>query len=157
MKGINQMEIKDVFRQKLDGEKLNNALGFIDYLTAKGLIPNFEWENGVRFIKNDKSPCLVFVIPESNEWVICDLPVASESEWNSLNNELKNLINQNIKICTVHEGGSCGCGSEPGLTKEIFGKVYNNVCSSEIQFVNPGTDVLDKLKNIINWWTINVI
>jgi len=151
------MEIKDALKNNLKGEALTNALGFADYLTEKGLTPKMEWDNGVRFIKNDKSPCLVvFNMQNNGEWFICDVPVASEPEWDSLSDDLKEFILANVKVCDVHRGNSCGCGSEPGVSKNIFGKDYNNVCTSEIQFHNPDSAVLDKFKEIIDWWVMNV-
>ena len=151
------MEIKDALKNNLKGEALTNALGFADYLTEKGLIPIMEWNNGVRFVKNEKSPCLVvFNMQNNGEWFICDVPVTSEPEWDSLNNGLKEFILANVKICSVHQGNSCGCGSEPGVSKNIFGKGYNNLCTSEIQFINPGSDVLNKFKEVVEWWIINV-
>ncbi|MCL2571934.1 MAG: hypothetical protein FWE11_05985 [Defluviitaleaceae bacterium] len=151
------MEIKDALKSNLKGEALTNALDFVDYLIARGLSPNMEWENGCRFVINEKSPCLVvFNMQDDGEWFICDVPVVSEPEWNSLSNDLKELIIANIKICSVHKGEPCGCGSEPGASKNIFGKDYSNVCISEIQFHNPTPDILSKLKEIVEWWTVNV-
>ena len=151
------MEIKDALRNNLKGDALANALGFADYLTEKGLTPVMEWDNGFRFVKNEKSPCLiVFNMHDNGEWFICDVPVVNEPEWNSLNDDLKDFILANVKICSVHQGNSCGCDSEPGLSKNIFGKDFNNVCTSEIQIHNPGSDVLGKLKEVIDWWIINV-
>ena len=151
------MEIKDALKNNLKGEALTNALGFVDYLIARGLSSNMEWDNGCRFVKNEKSPCLVvFNMQDNGEWFICDIPVVSEPEWNSLGNDLKELIIANIKICSVYKGEPCGCGSEPGASKNIFGKDYSNVCTSEIQFHNPTPDILSKLKEIVEWWTVNV-
>lgn len=146
------MEFKNAIRNNLKDEALENALGLVDYLTQKGLTPKMEWNSGCRFGKNGKSLCLVFMIGEDNGWVICDLPVTSEPEWDLLSTDLKEFIIANIKICSVHEGNSCGCGNEPGASKNIFGKVYDNICTSEIQIVNPNTDVLDKFKEIVEWW-----
>jgi len=151
------MKIKDALRNNLKGEALTNALHFVEFLTERGLTPNMEWDNGVRFIKNEKSPCLVvFNMQDNGEWFICDMPVVSEPEWDSLSNDLKNFIIANIKICSVHQGESCGCGSEPGTNKSIFGKDYSNVCTSEIQFHNPTPDDLEKLKEIVEWWIMSV-
>jgi len=152
------MEFKDAIRNNLKGEALANALDLVEYLTEKGLIPSMEWDTGCRFIKNEKSPCLVFMIGEENGggWVICDLPVVSEPEWNLLSDDLKEFIIANIKICSVHQGGSCGCGNEPGTSKNVFGKAYDNVCTSEIQIVNPDIATLDRFKKIIEWWIVNI-
>jgi len=153
------MEIKDALRNNLEGERLANALDFVDYLIEKGLTPKMEWDNGVRFVKNEKSPCMVvfFKNAQNNgEWFICDVPVVSEPEWHLLSDDLKAFIVANIKICNVHQGNPCGCGSEPGVSKHIFGKDYTNLCTSEIQFINPEVNVLDQLKEIIEWWLINV-
>jgi len=152
------MEIKDAVRNNLEGEALANALDLVDYLIERGLTPKMEWASGCRFISNNKSPCLVFMIGKENGggWVICDLPVVSEPEWNLLGDDLKEFIMTNIKICSVHQGKSCGCGSEPGTSKNIFGKAYDNVCTSEIQIVNPNSDTLDKFKEVVEWWLINI-
>ena len=151
------MEIKDTLRNNLKDEALANALDFVDFLTDKGLTPHMEWDNGVRFAKDDKSPCLVvFNMNNSGEWFVCDVPITSEPEWNSLNNDLKEFILANIKLCSVHQGSKCGCGSEPGVTKNIFGKDYNNVCTSEIQIHNPNSDELGKFKDIVEWWVVNI-
>ena len=153
------MEIKEILTRRLEGEALANVLGFVDYLLGKGLTLKKEWDSGFRFVKNDKSPCLIVLTknPQNIEdWFICDIPVASEPEWDSLNDDLKEFIISNIKTCNVHEGSPCGCGSEPGVSKNIFGKVYNNVCTSEIQLIFPKPDVLDKFKEIIEWWIVNI-
>jgi hypothetical protein len=152
------MEIINTIKNSLEGEALANALDLVGYLTAKDLTPHMEWASGCRFTKNGKSPCLVFMIGKENGggWVICDLPVVSEPEWNSLSDGLKEFIVANIKICSVHQGESCGCGSEPGTSKNIFGKVYDNVCTSEIQIVNPGAKDLDAFKEIVEWWVIHI-
>ena len=149
------MEIKDVLKNNLKGEALTNALGFVDYLTEKGLTPKKEWASGFRFIKNDKSPCLVVLMNNGEGWFICDVPVAREPEWDSLEIDLKEFLLSHIKTCTVHEGGNCGCGNEPGVSSKIFGDVYDNVCTSEIQLINPDSTVLDKFKEVVEWWTSN--
>jgi len=148
------MEIKDALKNNLKGEALANALSFTNSLVEKGLAPKKEWDNGFRFIKNGKSPCL-FVF-NNEEWFICDVPVVSEPEWSLLNDNMKEFIIAHIKTCSVHQGKSCGCGSEPGITKSIFGKRYNNVCTSEIHINNPSLDILDKFKEIIEWWVVNI-
>jgi len=149
------MEIKNTLKNSLKDEALANALNLVDFLIDKGLIPKKEWDSGFRFVKNDKSPCLL-VLLDGGEWFICDLPVVAEPEWSALSDDLKEFIIANIKICSVHEGNPCGCGSEPGTSKNIFGKMYNNVCTSEIQIVNPTRDALDKYKEIVEWWVANI-
>lgn len=157
MKGLETiMEVKDALKSNLKGEALTRALDFVDYLVEKGLTPRKEWSSGFRFIKNDKSPCLIVLTHNKDGWFICDMPVVHEPEWANLDDELKAFLLDHIKICNVHLGNKCGCGSEPGLTKSIFGKLYNNVCTSEVQLINPSTDVLEKFKEIIEWWVVNV-
>jgi len=153
------MEIKDVFKNRLEGETLTTALGFIDYLIDKGITPKKEWDNGFRFILNEKSPCLVVLTKNAkniDDWFICDVADYSNPEWDSLNDDLKKFILANIKICSVYEGDSCGCGSEPGISMNIFGKEYHNLCTSPIQLIFPQSDVLDKFKEYVEWWIINI-
>jgi len=150
------MEIKNVLESNLEGDALANALNFVDYLTEKGLTPKKEWATGFRFIKNDKSPCLIVLMANREGWFICDMPVVHEPEWDSLSEDLKQFLVSHIKKCTMHEGGSCGCGSEPGISRKIFSKTYDNLCTAEIQFINPDAVVLDKFKEIIDWWVVNI-
>ena len=150
------MEIKDVLKNNLNGEALTGALSFVDYLTEKGLTAKKEWSTGFRFIKNNKSPCLIVLMNNGEGWFICDVPVAHEPEWDSLDDSSKEFLLSLIKTCTVHEGGTCGCGSDPGVSSKIFGKVYENVCTSEIQLINPDSAVLDKFKKVVEWWAINI-
>jgi len=150
------MEIKDVLKNNLSGEALANALDVVDYMVEKGLTPNKEWDTGFRFVKNDKSPCLLVLVPNRKEWFICDLPVVREPKWDSISDDLKGFILSHIKTCNVYEGNKCGCGSEPGISNKIFGKVYDNVCTSEIQLINPDSAVLDKFKEVIEWWAANI-
>jgi len=154
------MEIKNTLQNHLKGQTLTNALDIVDYMIGKGLTPQTEWSHGFRFVKNDKSPCLLFIIDSTNEengeWVMCDVPVVNEAGWDALPDDLKDFVRANIKTCNVYEGNPCGCGSEPGATKTIFGKAYDNVCTSEIQFVNPDAAMLDMYKKLIDWWATNI-
>jgi hypothetical protein len=150
------MELKDTLRNNLKGEALTNALGFADYLAEKGLTPKKEWAMGFRFIKNDKSPCLIVLLQNGEGWFICDIPAAYEPEWDSLNDDLKAFLVSHIKTCTVHEGGKCGCGSEPGIKSKIFGIEYDNTCTSQIQLINPDAVVLDRFKEVVEWWVEEV-
>jgi len=154
------MEIKNTLTNHLKGEALSNALATVDYLIDKGLTPQAEWTHGFRFVKNGKSPCLLVIIDhskkEDGEWFLCDTPVVNEPEWGNLPAHLKDFVIANIKTCNVHEGNPCGCGSEPGLTKNIFGKVYDNICTSEIQFVNPTAVMLETFRALVDWWDVNI-
>jgi len=156
MSNLLSSEIKNVLESNLKGEPLANALNFVDYLTEKGLTTKKEWATGFRFIKNDKSPCLIVLMKNGEGWFICDVPVANEPEWSSLSDNFKEFIISHIKKCTVHEGGKCGCGSEPGVSSEIFGKAYDNLCTAQIQFINPDATVLNKFKEVIDWWVVNI-
>ncbi|MCL2406339.1 MAG: hypothetical protein FWC95_00265 [Defluviitaleaceae bacterium] len=149
------MKIVEALKNNLDGEELKNALSFVDYMVSNGFTPKMEWDNGCRFVKDGKSPCLLVNIQGDGEWFLCDVPVITEPEWNLLENSLKQFIVENIKVCSVHKGDKCSCGNEPGTTKKIFGKYYDNVCSSEIQFINPTSDVLDRFREIVEWWLTN--
>ena len=150
------MEIKDALISKLEGEALELATGFVDYLTSKGLTAQREWGDGYRFVMNERSPCLLVFLPQDNGWFVCDLPVATEPEWAAISEDLQEFIVSHIKTCNVHEGNPCGCGSEPGLTKTIFGKSYQSICTSEIQLVYPTAEVLAKLLQVMDWWLANI-
>jgi len=154
------MTIHDAIKTYLQDEAQTRATKLADYLMEIGLTPKMEWSHGFRFVKNDKSPCLLFFIVSDNaagEWVLCDLPVVNEPEWQTLGDDHKAFILAHLKVCGIHDGSHpCGCGSEPGATKVIFGKSYDNICTSEIQLPNPDEGMLDTFKQLIDWWVVQI-
>ena len=92
------MDIKAALNNNLKGEALKNALNITEFMQSNGLTAEMEWDNGFRFMKNGKSPCLiVFNMGDDGQWFLCDLPVANEPEWKMLSSDLKEYIKTKIK------------------------------------------------------------
>ncbi|MCL2603771.1 MAG: hypothetical protein FWD90_04770 [Defluviitaleaceae bacterium] len=135
----------------LRGDYLKNALDFTAFLTGIGMTPDPIEEVTIRFNYGGELTCILVFFKVDNDpnglWVVCDCPI-SEYAGFPLSEELMNFARANVKICDA-----CGCDhKERGATKSIFGKEYENLCSSEIQFLNPDTHALEKIKTFMEFW-----
>ena len=93
------MEIQNALKKNLKGEALINALGFVEYLTQKGLTPDKVHDKSYDFVTDGKTVCnVVFNVHNQGEWFV----------------------------------------------------------ASEIMFLNPDTETLDKFKENVNWCTNNL-
>jgi Zn-finger protein len=91
------------------------------------------------FFKNEATP--------SGMWFICDCPIR-EHDGFPIDESVKSFAQANVKNCE-----NCGCDHEArGATKTIFGKEYNNLCSSEVIFANPDAEALVKVKVLMELW-----
>jgi len=57
-------------------------------------------------------------------------------------------VDENLKELVwvhIHTCGGCGCGNQPGKSMKIFGKEFDNLCTSILWFGNPDADTTEKL------------
>ena len=64
---------------------------------------------------------------------------------------LKETTWANVRVCDYFSSGGkrCGCHDQPGLTKVIFGKVFNNLCFALLEFMNPDAETLENIKKLM--------
>jgi len=150
-----QLKIENDLSDALSGSKLENALDFIAYMKASGMTPHTEHQGAFEY--RGEWVCIVCIIPLDGEpsWVIFDNPLTSKLDDFPVDSPLKEFAWANVNICTSC-GGSSGCGSQPGRRKTIFGKVFDNVCTSDVAFWNPDGVALDKIKRMISIWKESV-
>jgi len=130
---------------KLSGEMQINALDFVTFLREKGM--TIHDEHSTAFMYNGKWVCIIIIF-DNGGWMICDNPLTKYYDDFPVDEELKQFALDNVRSC-----GECGCSHEAkGITKSIFGKKCENLCSSEVQFFDPDTEALSKIKQLINAW-----
>jgi len=150
-----RLKIEDDLSNALSGDKLKNALDFIAYMKESGMTAHAEHTGAFEY--NGEWVCIVCVIPIDGVpgWTIFDNPLTSKFDDFPVDESLKEFAWAHVNICTSC-GGSSGCGSQPGRRKVIFGKEFENVCTSDVAFWSPDADALGKIKRMIDIWKESV-
>ena len=148
--------VEDKLKDVLSGDALTNALDFVAHLRSIGMTPD---ENN-RFYFMGEYTCILVFFPHNDfpdgMWFICDCPI-EEYDGFPLDESLKEFARANVQKCG--DGSGCGgdCGHEARrATKKIFGKEYNSLCSSEIQFFDPNAEALVKVKKLMDYWKLMI-
>ena len=140
---MSEYVVKNKMNEFLSGEVLKNALNFAAYLEANEMTFN----SGVVSYK-DKDICYMH-LDSSDEypspWTIWTAgDYISEHEDVPISEQMKEIAWANINNC-----GDCGSGCNPGSRKVIFGKVFDNVCSADMDFYKPDAEALECLKKLL--------
>jgi len=139
--------VESNLKENLNGDVLTSALDFATFMKNMGMTA----DDGARFCYKDELMCIIISYKNdtSGGWCICDCPF-HEHDGFTIDENVKNFAQANIQKC---RGDVCGCDhKERGATKMIFGKEYDNLCSSEIVFNNPDTEALKKIKILMEFW-----
>ena len=62
----------------------------------------------------------------------------------SADEALKETAWAHVRACE-----QCGCGSQPGSSKIIFGKKFEHLCFSHLEFLSPDAETLEDIKNLL--------
>ena len=135
----NNKTIEDSMKEVLGGELLENALNFVAHLKKSGMTLD-----GNRFYYKGEMMCVIIWKKDENnpngEWFICDCPL-HEHDGFPIDESVVKYAQASVSKCR-----NCGCSHEArGATKLIFGKEYDNLCSSEIAFINPNAEEMEKI------------
>lgn len=130
------------------------ALDFVSFLMDNNM--EFErvggyWKNqSYWYVKyHDEYVCYILVNATDDEKRFAPLTVWTDDSnlhWYSecnLQDNVKNTAVGHIDIC--EKCGACG----GGCAKIIFGKQYDNVCRTTFRFINPDSEELECLKELI--------
>jgi hypothetical protein len=57
----------------------------------------------------------------------------------------------NVRTCDHFSSGGkqCGCGRQPGFSRTIFGKKYENLCFALLEFINPDTGTIENIMRLM--------
>jgi len=73
----------------------------------------------------------------------------------SADDALKKTTWAHVRICEHFSSGGkkCGCGNQPGSTKIMFGKKFENLCFALLEFMNPDAKTVDDIKKLLLLFT----
>jgi hypothetical protein len=146
--GNDCQKIEDAISDVLDGVTLKNATDFTAYLNKKGM--SFERHPDGVWVINYKDKCVCFIGVDGTDqkpgpWTIwSDGGDYNEPEDFSVDEHIKEFTWAQVNICA-----NCGGNCSPGKRKTIFGKEYDNVCTSTLAFTNPNVEALECIKKLV--------
>ena len=149
--GANRLlDVVNELNKKFPDDMMRNVLSFGAFLQENGAITN-----GAEISYKSKTLCFMHLdntTAEPGPWTIwTDGDYSSEHEGVPIDEQTKKIAWEHVNICAnfASDGKYCGCGSQPGHTKVIFGKTFNNVCNADMAFYIPGAAELDCAKKLL--------
>ena len=136
----------EVENSGLSGHMQKHMLSFVVFLKDNGFSVESEDDgNGWKIIHMDE--CVGHMnFTNVGIWIdTCDFGNSSADD------VLKESTWAHVRRCEhVRSGGKkCGCGSQPGFNKTIFGKQYENLCFAHLEFTNPDAKALENIKKLM--------
>ena len=138
-----KLTLDEQINSKLSGDIQKNALDFVAYMRAAGMMNDST--HSTAFTYNGRWVCILIIY--EGGWTIYDNPLCGREDNFPVDEYLKEFAWEHVNIC-----GKCGCPSKPGTRKTIFGKEFDNVCTSEVAFDNPDPETLKKVMRLIDIW-----
>ncbi|MDR2166560.1 MAG: hypothetical protein LBE35_01760 [Clostridiales bacterium] len=121
---------------------MKNVRDFLEYLQANEM--SFR-EGAVYF--GDRVVCYMNIEDESDPfspWTIWSYGDYSEGPDAIICERMRQVAWENVNPCAT-----CGAGCDPGNTKVIFGKRFENVCNADMAFYSPEADALECVKRLL--------
>jgi len=89
-------------------------------------------------------------------WGDYDSTIFREYERFPVDEQLKEFAWANIHYCAYFEsnGEHCGCEQKNEKSISVFGKEFDNVCTSGLWFANPDADTLEKIYKLAEVWKL---
>ena len=137
------IKIEDKFKEVLVGGTLKNALNFATFLQQNAM----EYD-GTRITYNNECVCYTHI--DGSEQMPGPWTIWPEGDFSAqcqavpMSERMKEIAWACVNICTTGH-----CDSSPGVRKTVFGKVYDNACTSALAFTNPDAEALECLKKIL--------
>lgn len=149
-----QTTIEYKINQALQGDALKNALDFAAFLQAHGIsFIGHDGGEGWSIMCKDTDIGFVLVngaaeIP--GPWTVW----FSSCDFNGdapVDDEVKETAWAYANLCSHFSSGGedCGCGSQPGFTRTIFGRVFDNRCTSPLMFTNPDAKTVEHMTKLL--------
>ena len=143
-------QIENEINEKLSGAMQKNALNFVAYIKDSGMTTNKVHTNVFRY--HGEAVCVLALHPNFDENIGWNVYLGDYDSTicKDYNNDL--LIDEQIKNFAwahKHTCGNCGCGNQPGKNVKIFGKEFENICTSLMWFGNADGDELENLLKLI--------
>ena len=146
-KQISGKKIDDVFNEVLTGNTLENALDFLDFLSANEIIQAGQHE----WYYKGKCVCYIDTRKESHSWIVwTEGDYSNEHKDFPIDEQTKEIAWANVMIC-----GNCDDVDCSGKAKIIFGKEIVNICNADnvhmtFMFTNPDAETLECVKKLVS-------
>lgn len=145
-------QIENYINENLTGDFCNTALEFAAFLRANKMQfvkDNGYWKNKIYYLVKYRNEYVCFITikdpdEKDNLWTVWSDD--SKSDWYEIY-----PVEENLKEIAWKYADFCGnCGScSGGKRKTIFGKEFDNVCSTTFRFDNPDAEALRFIKRMV--------
>jgi len=137
----------DVKNSGLSENLQKQTLDFIAFMKENGLLIEPENdENGWQILYTDE--CVGHMnFANAGIWIdTCDFGGGGSAD-----DALKESAWAHVRGCEHYSSGGkqCGCGNQPGFNRTIFGKKYENLCFSHLEFMDFDAETLGNIKKLI--------
>jgi len=137
-------KIEDMIHKKLSDEAQKNALAFINYLGDDVLLEDEDWCWKAKYKGETVVHFRIGGFQDEPNWLVWSASAFDYSD-TEMDERSKKIAWENICTC-----GNCGSDCAPGRRAVIFGKTFENCCTSSLMFINPNGDGLECLKKLVD-------
>ncbi|MCL2388253.1 MAG: hypothetical protein FWC89_12020 [Defluviitaleaceae bacterium] len=137
-------KIEDMIYEKLTGDVQENALVLINYLGENVSLEDKDWCWEAKYKGEMVFHFRIGGFHNEPNWLAWSATAVDYSE-SEIDEQSKGIAWENICTC-----GNCGSDCAPGRRAVIFGKTFENCCTSSLMFINPSGDSLECLKKLID-------
>jgi len=137
-------KIENMIREMLPAEAQKNALDIINYLGKDVLLEDEDWCWIAKYKDETVFHFRIGGFQDEPNWLAWSASAFDYSE-TEIDEKFKEIAWKNICTC-----GSCGSECAPGRRAVIFGKIFENCCTSSLMLINPNGDGLECLKKLID-------
>ena len=151
---MSMKRIEDVINDVLKGEAQTNALEFIAYLRAVDAVigdsDNYFWHPTYK----GKELCAINIEINDDgasfDTFVNSLPIAWTAEGSGehvdVDERTKEIVWANVRPCEITNCGGCS----PGISINILGKQFNNLCGSFLGIYAPDAETVECMKKIVD-------
>jgi|GEM_PF-105988 len=139
---ISERRIGDMIHEKLTGKVQKNALNLFTWLGDDVSLVDKDWCWEAKYKGEDVFYFRIGGFHDEANWLAWSAMDYSDAE---IAEPYKKIAWENICTC-----GNCGSDCKPGRRAVIFGRAFENCCTSSLMFINPEGDGLECLKALIN-------
>ena len=137
-------KIEDMIHAKLSDEVQKNALEFINYLAEDVSLEDEDWCWKAKYKGETVFHFRIGGFQDEPNWLAWSAIAVDYSD-TEIDEQSQKIAWENICTC-----GNCGSDCAPGRRAIIFGKEFENCCTSSLMFINPNGDSLECLKKLID-------
>jgi hypothetical protein len=137
--------IENNIKEFFEGDMLKNALGFLVFLKANGMVAGGE-HGEVTF----ENKCICYMHIGNGQTKPAPWTIWTEGDYSReydscpIDEDIKKIAWDNINYCA-----NCGGVCSPGKQKIVFGKEFNNVCSADMAFYVPDAESLECVEKLL--------